>query len=100
MPAGSAVVTSTAISVPTTAVPMLVPTSCAVSLRAVPIEVRLLGIASTSATAQIVMTVRSPMVIATMQTAIAKYPCSTPQERPNSEPARKPAPTRQAMRCP
>ena len=75
------VVTSTAISVPTTAVPMLVPTSCAVSLSAAPIDVRLLGIASTSATAQIVMTVRSPTVITTMQTAIARYPWSTPHER-------------------
>ena len=37
------VVTSAAISVPTIAVPTLVPTSCAVSLSAAPIEVRLLG---------------------------------------------------------
>jgi hypothetical protein len=72
VPAGSRVVTSTAISVPTTAVPTLVPTSCAVSFSAAPIEVRLLGMASTSATAQIVMTVRRPIVIATMQTAMAR----------------------------
>ncbi len=85
---------------PTTAVPMLVPTSWAVSLSAVPIEVRLLGIASTRATAQIVMTVRSPIVISTMQTAIAAYPWSMPQASPAREPARKPAPIRQAMRWP
>ena len=72
VPAGSWVVTSAAIRVPTTAVPTLVPTSCAVSLSAAPIEVRLLGIASTRATAQIVMTVRRPMVITTMQTAMAR----------------------------
>ena len=92
--------TRAAIRVPTTAVPTLVPTSWAVSLSAVPIEVRLLGIASTRATAQIVITVRRPMVITTMQTAIAAYPWSTPHDRPASEPARKPAPTRQAMRWP
>ncbi len=74
VPAGSCVVTRAAIRVPTTAVPRLVPTSCAVSLSAVPIEVRLRGIASTSATAQMVITVRSPTVITTMQTAIAAYP--------------------------
>ena len=71
-PAGRWVVTSAAIMVPTTAVPTLVPTSWAVSLSAVPIEVRLLGMASTSATAQIVITVRRPIVIRTMQTAIAR----------------------------
>ncbi len=64
-------VTSAAIRVPTTAVPTLVPTSWAVSLSAAPIEVRLLGIASTRATAQIVITVRSPTVITTMEMAIA-----------------------------
>ena len=100
VPAGSWVVTSAAIMVPTTAVPMLVPTSWAVSLSAVPMEVRLLGIASTRATAQIVMTVRSPIVISTMQTAIAAYPWSTAQARPARDPARKPAPIRQAMRWP
>ena len=35
-----------------------------------------------------------------MQTAIAAYPWSTAQARPAREPARKTAPTRQAMRCP
>src|SRR6478609_9608522 len=99
-PAGSWVVTSAAIMVPTTAVPRLVPTSWAVSLRAAPMEVRLLGIASMRATAQMVMTVRSPIVISTMQTAMAAYPWSTAQARPANEPARKPAPTRQAMRWP
>ena len=83
VPAGSCVVTRAAIRVPTTAVPTLVPTSWAVSLSAVPIEVRLLGIASTRATAQIVMTVRSPIVITTMQAAMAAYPWSTPHERPS-----------------
>ena len=58
-------------SVPTMAMPSLVPTSCAVSLRAAPIEVRLSGIALTSATAQMVITVRSPTVSTTMQTAMA-----------------------------
>jgi hypothetical protein len=58
--------------VPTTAVPTLVPTSCALSLRAVPIDVRFSGIASTSATAQIVITVRRPTVMTTMLTAMAK----------------------------
>ena len=65
-------VTSAAIRVPTTAVPTLVPTSCAVSLSAAPIEVRLLGIALTRATAQMVITVRRPMVKVTMKTAIAR----------------------------
>ena len=56
---------------PTMAVRRLAPTSWAVSLRAAPIDVRLLGIASMSATAQMVMTVRSPTVIATVETAVA-----------------------------
>ena len=90
--------TSTAIMVPITAVPTLVPTSWAVSLSAAPMDVRLLGIAPTRATAQIVMTVRSPTVIRTMQTAMARYPWSTAQARPRSEPPRKTAPTRQAIR--
>src|SRR3954454_8853215 len=63
-------------------------------------EVRLLGIGSTSATAQIVITVRSPMVISTMQTAMAAYPWWTAQDRPASEAARNIAPTRQAIRWP
>ena len=71
VPAGSVVVTSTATRVPTTAVPTLVPTSWAVSLSAVPIDVRLAGIASTRATAQIVMTVRRPRVMTTIATATA-----------------------------
>ncbi len=62
--------TRAAISVPTAAVPTLVLTSWAVSLSAVPIEVRLC-IASTRATAQIVMTVRRPIVMSTMQSAMA-----------------------------
>lgn len=70
-PEGRVAVTSAAMSVPTTAVPTLVPTSCAVSLSAAPIDVRFSGIASTSATAQIVMTMRRPTVRLTMQTAIA-----------------------------
>ncbi len=57
---------------PTTAVPRLVPTSWAVSLSAAPIEVRFFGIASTRATAQIVMIVRSPMVSTTIMMAIAR----------------------------
>jgi hypothetical protein len=89
------VVTSAAIRVPT-----LVPTSWAVSLRAVPIDVRLAGIASTRAIAQIVITVRSPIVITTMQTAMAAYPWSTPQARPARAAARQVASTRQATRCP
>ena len=72
MPDGRIVVTRSATIVPTTAVPTLVPTSWAVSLSAVPIEVRFAGIASTSATAQMVMTVRRPMVMTTMQAAIAR----------------------------
>ncbi len=79
--------------------PTLVPTSCAVSLSAAPIEVRLAGIASTRATAQIVMTVRSPIVMSTIETAMARYPCSTPQASPAGPAARKTAPTKQAMRC-
>ena len=67
VPAGSVAVTRAAMSVPTTAVPMLVPASCAVSLSAAPIEVRFSGIALTSATAQTVITVRSPTVSATMR---------------------------------
>src|SRR4051794_13471991 len=70
-PDGRLAVTRTAMRVPTTAVPTLVPTSCAVSLSAVPIEVRFSAIASTSATAQIVITVRRPTVRTTMLTAIA-----------------------------
>ena len=56
----------------TVVVPTLVPTSWAVSFSAVPMDVRLLGIASTSATAQIVMTVRSPIVMSTIETAMAR----------------------------
>ncbi len=97
-PAGSWVVTSTAISVPTTAVPTLVPISCAVSFSAVPMDVALAGIASTSATAQIVITVRSPIVITTIDAAMAGYPRSTPQARPPRAPASRPAPIRQAIR--
>ncbi len=58
--------------VPTTAVPRLVPISWEVSLRAAPIEVRFFGIASTRATAQMVMIVRSPVVSTTIMTAIAR----------------------------
>ena len=59
-------------SVPTIAVPTLVPTSCAVSLSAAPIDVRLLGIAPISATAHVIMTVLNPTVKTTMKMAIAR----------------------------
>ncbi len=71
-PSGSAVVTRAAMAVPTTAVPMLVPTSCAVSFRAVPIDVLFSGMALTRATAQMVMMVRRPRVRVTMKIAIAR----------------------------
>ena len=82
------------------AVPMLLPTSCAVSFRAAPSQVRLLGMASTSPTSQIVMTVRNRIVMITMPTAIAVYLWSTVQASQANPAVTATAPVRQDARRP
>jgi hypothetical protein len=63
-------------------------------------RMRLLGMASTRPTAQIVMTVRNPIVMITMPTTITVYPWSTAQASQANPAVTATAPVRQATRRP